>query len=252
MRLNITLLLKSNPDELGQPKETSTYTMWYQRKRSTLQNKIILAVFLSVCCEQVCGGSGWEREREQSQRASHGRLCIRELNDALRPAQTSNTHRRRRTCDYLPLHLPSCGIISLFEPPRTFTHVAWFKSPAAERTRKKTNKCHKNTADTHDLQQRLLRPNMWKATCVQAKILRPSAQAFQLPLMKLVRLHKAPFLSRFCDGRLKNRKQEAIGFHKAVGPSADSESCYCANNMWPTLKKRLNPSRDKGRAVLPG
>lgn len=44
--------------------------------------------------------------------------------------------------------------------------------------KKKTNVKHKThrrthctyTWDTPDLQQRLLRPNMWKATCVQAKI----------------------------------------------------------------------------------
>ena len=90
---------------------------------------------------------------------------------------------RWQTCDYLPLHPPSATHRSLlqhhFEPPRTHfaQHVAWFKSPAAENKKKErrqmSNIKHTDaayctyTADRPDLQQSLLRPNMWKATCVQ-------------------------------------------------------------------------------------
>lgn len=92
-------------------------------------------------------------------------------------SQTSNKHHHRRACDYLPLHLQHHSLLQhhlpLWTSTHTHSHVAWYKSPAAARTRKMSNIKHTYctyTADTPDLLQRLLRPNMWKATCVQAKI----------------------------------------------------------------------------------
>lgn len=116
--------------------------------------------------------------------------------------------QRPSTCTSHQTHIPplmnlwltpsptllSRSVISVFAPPHSHkrSHVAWYKSPAAERTRKKkrrrqmSNIKHTHctyTADTPDLQQRLLRPNMWKATCVQAW--QPSAHAFKLLLIKI-------------------------------------------------------------------
>lgn len=170
--------------------------------------------------------------------------------DTFRSAQTSNTQHQSRACDYLPLQ----HHLSLWTCTCTQLHVAFYKSPAAD-NKNETNVKHKthrytyctNTADTPDLQQHLRRPNAWKATCVRAKILQPSEHAFRLPLMKLVQLHNASFLSRFWDrarpieSRRGRKKQNKKNRKKLVSFSWQWELLLCWSTTWANIKETSKP-----------
>lgn len=159
------------------------------------QNKITMNISCSVVCEQ--DREGWWVEKKRDWTASESFI-----------SSGLYIHLSWMT----PSDLQTHAFVGEPVITSTYVHSTCCLTRAlqqSEREKRMSNTKHTHTyctytaADTPDLQRRLLRPNMWEATCIQSKDpWRPSA--FKLPLMELVRLHNTLLSEQILSIEWKN------------------------------------------------
>lgn len=201
----------------------------------------------------LCGVvGGKEKDRTDPESLRWSSLHPHRLNDALRPAQTSNTHHRWRTCDYLPLHHQHYSLSKHHLPLWTSTHIhscCLIQEPCSRErggVRQMSQKHHGHTwPSTASPEAEHVKGYLCSSKAPPAFCTGFQATSNEIGSASQCSLSEQ-ILRQPIESRGKKKKQKATGFHKAIRPSADSESCYCRGRQHvANIKETSKPEQTK-------